>query len=449
MEFELISLLCIVVVAFICPLISSFLPNKLIPETVFLLLFGMLLGPNVAGIIDTGDAISLLSDLGLSFLFLLAGYEIDPKTLRSSQGKHGFFTWIASFAVTMLIVFLFPGFSENPIMHLALGIALTTTAYGTIVPILHERNIVGTKIGDAVIAYGTWGELCPIIAIALLLSSRSAWVTGIVLLAFAILAITSAVIPKKLAEKGTHMVQFVQDNSDTNSQMTVRGVMILLMGLVCISALFGLDIVLGAFAAGFALRAILPHGNEGLEIKLQGIGYGFFVPLFFIISGTKIDPSAVATSPLLLLAFIALLILMRAVPIYIGLSLSKESHNMSSRNKATVSLYCTTALPLIVAVTSVAVSSGAMSQQMASVLISAGGISVLLMPLLASLTLHTIDAEMGEAIKAIGHSPKKTITILKAHHQAEKEKRPSMVHVLSKTKNKKHSELLLSDKKDN
>ncbi len=432
MEQELISLICIVGISFLCPLLSALIPNKLIPETVFLLLAGMLLGPHVLGAIVPGDAIGLLSDLGLAFLFLLAGYELEPSKMTGAQGRHGLATWGITFAIAIFIMFARAGFQIADMTHLAIAICLTTTAYGTIVPILEERKLTNSRIGDAVIAYGVWGELGPVVVIALLLSSRAVWATGAILVAFAGIAVLSALIPNRLKSFDGRWDRFVKDNSDSNAQMTVRGVLVLLVGLVCISAVFGLDIVLGAFAAGFALRAIMPDGDSATERKLQGISYGFLVPLFFVVSGTKIDPAAIGTDPLLLILFVVALLLVRAVPIYASLSLCRESKDMDPRMKATIALYCTTALPLIVAVTSVATSAGAMTQDMASVLVAAGGITVFLMPLLASAALHTIDAEMGRAVREVTQRPTHVIPILKEHIHLEREKSAQRQHVLMK-----------------
>ena len=182
-------------------------------------------------------------------------------------------------------------------------------------------------------------------------------------------------------------------------ELAVRGVMVLLVGLVTLSAVFDLDIVLGAFAAGFALRFIIPAGDNSLEHKLNGIGYGFFIPLFFIVSGTKIDPAAVMQQPLLLVLFIAMLLAVRGLPIFLSLSMRKDTRTLPARGREAVALYCTTALPLIVAVTNIAVGAGAMTADIASLLVAAGGISVLTMPLAALLATHAAcaDAACDEA----------------------------------------------------
>ena len=254
MTVDLISLATISIVAFLCPLIVQSIPGRPLSETVFLLIAGALLGPFVAGWIQTTDSISLLSDLGLAFLFLLAGYEINPHNLTGHQGKRGLFTWFFTLGLAFLVVIIWPTFSARHIDGIAVAIALTTTALGTLLPILQERHLLNTRIGDAVLAYGTWGELCPVIAMTLLLSTRASWQSILILLGFIAIAVVAGVIPKHARKAGSKVFGFIERKANTNSQMMVRGVVVLLVCLTALSAVFKLDIVLGAFAAGFVLR---------------------------------------------------------------------------------------------------------------------------------------------------------------------------------------------------
>lgn len=181
---DLISLAVIVLVAAACPLAAQAIPKKPIPETVFLLIAGAVLGPNMVGAIHLSDSIGLLSELGLAFLFLLAGYEIDPKNITGHQGKRGFATWLVCLGLGFGAVALSGFVSPTELSGVAFAIALGTTALGTLIPILKERNLLGTRVGDSVLAYGTWGELGPIIAMALLLSTRAEWKTVVILMLF-------------------------------------------------------------------------------------------------------------------------------------------------------------------------------------------------------------------------------------------------------------------------
>lgn len=417
---DLVSLAVIALVALVCPIVAKLIPGKLIPETVFLLVAGAFLGPYMAGFIQITDSVGLLSDLGLAFLFLLAGYEINPKELTGHQGKRGLIVWIVTFCLAVAVVALSPSSPGNDIGNIAVAIALTTTALGTLVPIMKERELMGTRVGDSILAYGTWGELGPILAMAVLLSTRSELKTLLILAGFALLCVIMAVIPAKSKKAGHRMFRFLTENANTTSQTMVRAVVVLLVSLVAFSAVFDLDIVLGAFAAGFVLRYIIPEGDHDLERKLEGIAYGFLIPLFFITSGAKINLMSVLDQPIALIIFIVALLLIRAVPIYISLSTDRRTRDISSHNRLTIALYCTTALPIIVAVTSVAVKAGALAQDFAGVLVAAGAITVFLMPLLASITYRVADVKPIEAAKEISQNPRDIGAIIREHIELER-----------------------------
>ena len=418
MVVDFISLAVIVVVAALCPIIASLIPNKLIPESVFLLIAGAVLGPNLLGVIQTTDVVNFLSELGLAYLFLLAGMEINPKNLVGHEGKRGIGAWGISLALGFVVVFLLPWFDPAQLDGIAVAIAMTTTAFGTLVPILKDRGLTGTPVGNSIMAYGTWGELAPIVAIALLLSTRSSWQTLLILGAFALIAVVMAFIPKKAKAAGSKIAHFVQTRSNTTYQTMVRFTMLILVLLLAISEIFHLDIVLGAFAAGFVMGAIIPEGDEELETKLNGAAYGFFIPLFFIVSGAKVNILAIGDNPVLLVVFIVALMMVRGIPVFIMLTTDKRCE-LSAHNRWTVALYCTTALPLVVAITSIGTSMGFFSQDTASVLVAAGAITVFLMPFLASLTYRVADAMPGEAIKEIRENPSDIGRIIRRHAMLE------------------------------
>lgn len=405
MTHDLVSLTIIMAVAALCPIVARLIPGRFIPQTVLLLAAGAALGPYGCNVIQTTDAVELLSELGLAFLFLLAGYEIDPKQLSGHQGKVGLATWAVSLGIAWLAITLIPYFTALDMNSIAVIIALTTTALGTLMPILKERGLEGTPVGNAIISYGTWGELGPVLAMAILLSTRTGWQTLLVLGAFAVICVVCARIPVKARKAGHRAYRFLTENANTSSQTMMRMTVFLLVFLVTVSALFKLDVVLGAFAAGFILRYIIPDGMESLEMKLDGVGYGFLIPVFFVVSGAAIDVRAVAGEPGLLVTFIVMLMLIRTVPVYIAMSLDRKANPMSSHHRVTVALYCTTALPIIVAVTSLAVKAGTMQQSTASTLVAAGAITVFLMPLLGSLTYQVADVHPVTAVREIAHQP--------------------------------------------
>ena len=255
---------------------------------------------------------------------------------------------------------------------------------------------------------------------ALLLSTRAEWKTVLILLAFVALCVVAAVVPAKAKKAGHKLFNFLTENAEGTSQTMMRVTVLLLVGLVALSAAFDLDIVLGAFAAGFVLRYIIPEGDHALEHKLDGVAYGFLIPVFFVASGAKIDLMAVFQQPVVLVGFIVLLLLIRTVPIFVALATGKDTRSISTHNRLTIALYCTTALPIIVAVTSVAVSANAMSQETASVLVAAGAITVFLMPLMGMLTYRVADAKPIEAVKEISRNPRDIGDILREHWELER-----------------------------
>lgn len=390
-----VSLAIIALVAFASPFIASVIPGKPVPETVFLLVFGAVLGPHMLGVIHADAEVSLVSELGLAFLFLLAGFEIDPKNITGVEGRYGLATWVVTFGIAWLAVRFTPWFSVSHFDGIAVTLALTSTALGTLVPIMRERSLTGTRVGDSILAYGTWGELGPVLAMSVLLSARTGIQTLVILGLFAVVCVLlpwSQVVPGASAAAS---LRLSRNAPIPRRRPSWRLTVLILVTLVAFSAIFDLDIVLGSFAAGFVLRFIIPEGNHTLETKLDGLAYGFLIPVFFTVSGAKIDLTAVASRPGLLVGFIVALLIIRAVPILISMNICPATRDVSAYGRITVALYCTTALPIIVAVTSVAVNAGALSQDIASVMVAAGAITVFLMPLLAQLFYRVVDARAG------------------------------------------------------
>ena len=142
-----VSLAIIALVAFASPFIASAIPGKPVPETVFLLVFGAVLGPHMLGVIHVDAEVSLVSELGLAFLFLLAGFEIDPKNITGVEGRYGMATWVVTFCIAWLAVRFTPWFSVSHFDGIAVTLALTSTALGALMPILRERLLAGTRVG--------------------------------------------------------------------------------------------------------------------------------------------------------------------------------------------------------------------------------------------------------------------------------------------------------------
>ncbi len=399
---QLLSLSVTMLVAALAPFVASLVPGRAIPEVVFLVFAGALLGPFGADVIRTsGGALSLVSELGMAFLFLMAGYEIKPSELVGTMGRHASICWGISLAAAIALVSL-TGFSRfTGMAGIAFAIMLTTTAYGTLAPIMRARDLTNTSVGRAVTAYGATGEVLPVIAVALMLSTRSLLVTVVVLVVFMLVCVRIALLSTSTARIGARFRDFVRSSAGASTQTPLRLVVLLLVFLLFLAEVAGFDSVLGAFAAGFVLRVFFPDGSKDLETRLEAIGNGFLIPAFFVISGAGIDLSAALADPGLLFLFIGLLIAVRGISVAISLRVNPETRTMEPQERFVTTAYCVMALPLVVAITQIVVDAGAMTSQDASVLVTAGAITVLVVPVLTSLVRVTAPAHPVHALSSI------------------------------------------------
>ncbi|PXW35649.1 UNVERIFIED_CONTAM: transporter (CPA2 family) [Williamsia faeni] len=381
------SLFWIVLAAAIAPLLAAAVPGRLIPEVVLLLAAGIIIGPFGIDIAAISPEIDMLQELGLGLLFLLAGYELDQRELVGSGGRRALLTWLCCLALAFAVTYSIAQVIEIR-AEVATAIALTSTALGTLLPILTERGLVETRMGRTILNHGAMGELCPVIAMAVLLGVHGAAGSVLVLGLFAVAAVGVALVPRRFGGSQSRLSAVIAKGADTTSQTQVRLTVLLLVGLIALAAAFDLDIIIAAFAAGFILRRTLPTGHEGLETKLSGLAFGLLVPVFFVTSGMNIDVDGVVKRPEVLVLAIVMLLLVRGLPVFIATRFEKSDDGRRAfdrRERAQIGLYSATGLPLIVAVTTVAVDAGPMTPTNASILVAAGAITVLILPLTATL----------------------------------------------------------------
>jgi Kef-type K+ transport system membrane component KefB len=368
------TLLIAAAVAAIAPMVVALLPGPRIPQVVVLLAGGVLIGPEVRGWADR-PAIELLANVGLGFLFLLAGYELDLRLFRERPGRLAMVSWLVTAAVAAALVGLLAsaGF-VRAFVPVALG--LTTTTLGTLLPILRDNDMLGGRFGRYLLAAGAVGELFPIFAIALFLGASNRFVALGSLAAVGVLAVVLSYAPRVV--RGRRLERIVREGEGSTAQTTVRLTVVLLLLLLVIAEEFGLDVVLGAFLAGIVLRRWTPVDAHSLKGKLDAIGYGFFIPLFFVASGMGLDVRSIAEAPARLLAFFVLLLLVRGVP-----ALFLYRRDLPPAQRVQVMFLTATALPLLVALAEIGLRNGTMLRENAAALVGAGALSVLVFPMAA------------------------------------------------------------------
>jgi Kef-type K+ transport system membrane component KefB len=377
------TLLAVVLVAALAPAIVAVLPGPRIPQVVVLIFGGILIGPQGLDIGRPG-AISLLSDIGLGFLFLLAGYELEPGQLRERAGRMAISGWLvsAALAVAAVAVLASFGFVRD---FVPIGLALTTTALGTLLPILQDNDMLSGDFGKYVLAAGAVGELFPIVAISVFLTRRSEYVAVGSLLAVLVAALLLTAAPRLIGERRLRAV--IKQGQRATAQTTLRWSIVLLIVLLSLAEHFGLDVVLGAVLAGLVLRQWTQRMGvdvEPLESKLEAVGYGVFIPLFFVASGMSLDVRSIIHNPLRLVVFAILLLVVRGLP-----CLLIYARALPFRERLEMTFVTATTMPLLIALAAIGLSDGVMLPSNAAALVGAGVVSVLVFPAIATVLRRT------------------------------------------------------------
>jgi Kef-type K+ transport system membrane component KefB len=369
------SFFAIVVVAAIAAITVAFVPKQFAPPVVVLeLVLGIVIGPEVLGFAHSDDFVNFFADLGLGMLFFFAGYEIDFERIKGAPMKLGALGWALSVAIAYGLGGLL-AMAGVVVSFLYTGSAMATTAIGTLIPILRDNGELKTRFGTYLLAAGGAGEFGPILLVTLVLSTTNPFHEAAILLAFVALAIALAVVSVRYAWRGWPALE---RTFEASSQLAVRVTVVLVFGLVLLAGQLGLDILLGGFVAGMITRlALKGHELQVFESKLTAVGFGFFVPFFFVTSGIEFDLAALGSAEAIakLFLFLGLFLVVRGAPamlLYRGL--------LSARERAALAFYSATELPLVVAITTIAIDAGEMRSSTAAGLVGAAMLSTLIYP---------------------------------------------------------------------
>ena len=344
------------------------------PAVVVELLLGVLIGPQVLGL-HPGVFVDFFSDLGLGMLFYFAGYEINPERIRGKPLGLGTLGWFMSLALAYTIGGALAA-AGVVLSLLYTGSALATTAVGTLIPILGDAGQLRTRVGTYLMGAGAVGEFGPILLITLILSTESAAHNALILAAFVAVVVLVAIFVQRSTETA---VPLFERTLESSAQLAVRWILVLVFGLALLAYRLGLDLLLGGFAAGVITRQLLEDRElPAFESKLTAVGFGVFVPFFFVVSGMNLDVDALFSSPGAvgkLFLFLALFLVVRGVP-----ALVLYRHELNRRERTALALFSSTQLPLVVAITALATQSGHMRASTAAALVGAAALSTLIYP---------------------------------------------------------------------
>jgi Kef-type K+ transport system membrane component KefB len=350
-----------------------------IPPIVFEIMLGILIGPDVLGWVHEEKFVTLLANFGLAMLFLLAGYEVDFVRVRGRPLNRAVIGWLLSLVLGVGLGLLLAPTAAAGVLA---GICLTSTALGTILPVLRDAGEVRTDFGTSVMAVGAAGEFGPLVAIALFLSGRSPAKSAAVLIFYALLI--AGLVALLLLRDHVRVHRLIHATLHSSGQMAVRIVVLVLALLIGLATSLGLDMLLGAFAAGVLVKLLLSSGDPDaahtVETKLDAVGFGFLIPIFFVNTGITFNLDALLSKPAtfaLVPVVLVLFLVVRGIPASLA-----APPGAGLDDKLAIVLFGATGLPIIVAVTTIGLDHGELKSSTAAVLVGAGMLSVLLFPLL-------------------------------------------------------------------
>ncbi len=383
----LTSLLVVSIVSALAPFICALLHRLRLPQVVVLIVGGVIVGPEVLDLAQPAS-LELIANVGLGFLFLLAGYELELALFRERGGRLAVIAWFVTAGLAILVTGLL-AYADFIEAYVPVALGLTTTAFGALLPILRDHDLLGGRFGRYILPAGAVGEFLPIVGIAVFLSANGRVLGLVSLLSMLLVAVLFSLLPR--VQFLSRFAAVSSAGEHETSQTTLRLTVALLFALLVVANDFGLDVVLGAFLAGVVLRRWAPGDVGSLEGKLDAVGYGFFIPVFFVTSGMALDLRSIAENPLRLLVFFVLLLVVRGLP-----ALFLYRRDLAFRERLQMTLLTATALPLLVALAAIGLSTGHMLPENAAALVGAGVLSVVVFPGVAmALNRRTADPRLA------------------------------------------------------
>ena len=383
------NLLIVVSAALLAPLTLGFFPRVRLPAIVLEIVLGIVIGPSGLGWVKPDLPVSILALVGLAFLLFLSGLEIDVERLRGRILKLTAIGFAMSFAIAVVLGLGLKagGFVKSPLF---VAIVLVATSLGVIVPVLKDSGNISSDFGQLVIAAASIADFGAIILLSVFFSGKGSTSTAATLILLGVFGLVVALVGLAIAgfEHSMSLSRVLRRLQDTTAQIRVRAAFVLLIGFTALADSVGLETILGAFAAGALLSLIdrdeaMTHPQ--FRLKLEAVGFGVFIPVFFVTSGLRFDlgalfssASTVARVPLFLLA----IYLARGLPAFVYVRLLGRSRSVIA------GVLQATSLPFIVAATQIGLQVGVITRASAAGLVAAGLLSVVISPALGLVLLR-------------------------------------------------------------
>ncbi len=397
-ELHFTNLLIVVAAGFSVPLLLGMAPRVRLPAVVLEIVAGIIIGPAGLGWVEIDAPIQVLALIGLAFLLFLAGLEVEFDMLRGRVLRLAGGGFLLSFALAVIagVALKQAGFVSQPLFA---AIILSATSLGIIIPLLKDAGESGSQFGQLVIAAGSIADFGAVILLSIFFSREGAGTASQLLLlgSFLLLAVVAGLVVTG-AEHVRPVRETVGRLANTTAQIRVRGAFLLMIAFAALAQGLGLEVILGAFAAGAILK-LADRDQQMLHpefrTKLEAVGYGVFIPVFFVTSGLRFDLNALVSSTSTLArvpVFLLALLLARGLPALLYRA------ELGSRRSLVAGLLQATSLPFIVAATMIGLDLDLVTEANAAAFIAAGLLSVLVFPLLA---LTVLDGGQGSRAASV------------------------------------------------
>jgi Kef-type K+ transport system membrane component KefB len=392
---SLTDLLIVVAVAFAAPFVLGLFPRVRLPSVVLEIVAGIVIGPSLLGIVEVNQAIEVIALIGLGFVLFLAGLEIEFEKLRGRVLRLTALGFAVSFVIAVVVGFGLSaaGLVETPLL---VAIILCATSLGVIVPVLKDSGEISSPFGQLIVSAATIADFGAIILLTLFFSGEGGVGSTLLLLGALLVLAAIVFVTVRGAEHSMRIRSDLARLQDTTAQIRIRAAIVLFVGFAAVAQELGLEVILGTFIAG-AIISLLDRDevmtHPDFRRKLEAMGFGFFIPVFFVTSGVRFDLDALvanASNLAMVPVFLIALLLVRGVPalLYRGV--------LGGRRTLVAGVLQATSLPFIVAATAIGLELGLLDAAESAALIGAGLLSVLVFPLLGLTLLRGAPAADGD-----------------------------------------------------
>ena len=375
------SLVVVSAIAVVAPLVVGLFPRIRVPAVVLEIVGGIIVGPHGLRLVKRVDLpIQILALVGLAFLLLLAGLEIDVEALRGRLVRLAGLGFAATLVLGLTAggIFHATGTVRSPLF---LAITLAATSLGLVVPVLKDAGQATTELGQLTIAASSVADFGAVVLLTLFFSGEHSTGTGarVILLAGFVLLAGAAGLALSRLNRSMRLGDVLTRLQDTTAEIRVRIAVLLLLAFVAMAERFGLETILGAFVAGAVLRLVDRDSGShpNFRLKLEAIGYGFVVPVFFVSSGLRFDVGALVRSPA---AFARVPLFLVALLVVRGVPAALYRRSIGTRGAIAAGLLQATSLPFIVTATEIGLLLHLIQAVTAAALVGAGLLSVIVFP---------------------------------------------------------------------